>query len=932
MRMPRATYRLQFNPSFDFRLAQIIVPYLAGLGVSDVYASPVFASVSGSTHGYDVIDPTEINPELGGEEAFDELHAALVKHDMGWIQDIVPNHMAFHSRNTILMDVFEKGGNSRYYDFFDIDWDHFQESLKGRVLAPFLGKFYSESLEQGEIQLIYEQSGLLIRYYESKLPLAIRSYPQILARNLNLLEDKPGRDHPDFMKYMAAIHQLDILSSSTGTKEQYELIRLAKDMLWEIYSNNPDIRRFVDSNVQSYNGTPGNAESFSGLDKLLLDQPYRLSFWKVATEEINYRRFFNINGLISLKVENEGVFDHTHRLVLRMIREEKFTGLRVDHVDGLYDPTGYLALLREKIGRAYLVVEKILARNESLPSSWPVQGSTGYEYLNRLNGIFCRRDNEREFTRTYNRFVDFDFPYEDLVGEKKRLIIWKHMAGDLGNLSRAIKRLADRDRYGRDITLYGLRRALVEIIAYFPVYRTYFDFRSVSQADVTYIREAIDKARTKNPEYSYEFEFIERCLNPGAIDYFSSIETGDVTRFTMKFQQYTGPVMAKGFEDTALYVYNRLISLNEVGGWPDHFGADVDEFHEFAGRRAASHPGALNTTATHDTKRGEDARARINVLSELAVDWKNHLMLWGKINQAKKKKIGAERVPDKNDEYFIYQTLLGTFPFSQNDRESYLERIREYLIKAIREAKVHTAWIKPDYEYEEKTISFIESIVDFGGEGDFMRSFLSFQRKLAYFGIFNSLSQTLLKITSPGVPDFYQGTELWDLSMVDPDNRRPVDFSVRAACLNRIMVEEKRDMHSLIRRLWDSREDGEVKLFLIYRALKARNLNHALFQSGGYLPLYAEGRYRDCVIAYARMFEGDWAITIAPRFLTSLVNEDEMPLGSKWEDTRIVLQGSHPSTWKDAVTGQIIRAEEEIMVGGTLNRFPAALLLGTVSV
>ncbi|MFH1338610.1 MAG: malto-oligosyltrehalose synthase [Candidatus Omnitrophota bacterium] len=928
MHIPVATYRIQFNSSLGFQEARKIVPYLAALGISDIYASPIFKARKASAHGYDVVDPNRLNAELGEYGDFEALVSELKNYGMRWIQDIVPNHMAYDSQNQILMDVLENGNNSRYFRFFDIEWDHFYESLKGRVLAPFLGKFYAECLENGEIQLRYAEPGLAIHYYNLSFPLRLDSYVRVFGHNIGALEQKLGRHNPDFAKFLGAIHLLEALSRGEEVNSKYDQISHAKAMLRELYAVNSDIKNFMDSNIEFFNGKKGEPESFNNLDGLLFEQLFRLSFWKVATEEINYRRFFNINGLICLRVEEEEVLNYTHGLIFRLMEEGKFSGIRIDHIDGLYDPAVYLSRIRDKAGPAYIIVEKILDFNEELPAAWPVQGTTGYDFLNYVNGIFCKKENEKEFTKIYYRFTGLHASYEELVCEKKRLIIGKHMAGNIENLAYLMKKIASRDRHGRDITLYGLKRALVEIMTQFPVYRTYINNQGPSETDSLYIREAIERARKNIPALEYELNFIEKFLLLQFCERLNEEEKKQLIQFVMRFQQLTGPLMAKGFEDTVLYVYNKFISLNEVGGNPNRFGNSPAEFHGFSQRRVAAGQLSLNATSTHDSKRGEDVRARLNVLSEIPEEWKKNLRAWSRMNKPKKRMVNNNYAPDENDEYFLYQTLIGAFPFFEQEYAEFAGRIKNYIVKAVREAKVHTAWIKPDTEYEDACVSFVDKILNFSEENRFLGEFLPLQKKVAYFGIFNSLSQTLIKMTAPGVPDFYRGAEFWDLSLVDPDNRRPVDFEKRKTSLEYIATKSKNDLLSLPEELFSTREDGRLKLFLIYRALQARKEKPGLFGKGDYVPLEAEGKFKQNVIAFARNHGNDRSVTIVPRFLTALIKEGQLPAGQEvWADTCIVLPEEAGGLYKDVVSGEMIRVEKNVSIGEVFKYFPVSLLI-----
>jgi (1->4)-alpha-D-glucan 1-alpha-D-glucosylmutase len=927
MHIPIATYRIQFNLSFGFRDAQGIIPYLAALGISDIYASPIFKARKGSMHGYDIVDPNQLNPELGEYDDFEELRETGKVHGLYWLQDIVPNHMAYDSENSMLMDVLENGEFSPYLHFFDIDWNHPYESMKGKVLAPFLGKFYAESLEEGEIQLHYDEAGLYIKYYNLRLPLKIESYTQIIEHNINELEQRLAGTYSDLIKFLGVFNLFKAISSHKEKDTRKEQIRHAKRMLWNLYNENETIRNFINENIAFFNGTRGDPESFNALDKLISEQLFRLSFWKVATEEVNYRRFFNVNDLICLKVEDETVFNYTHDLIFRFSDQGKFDGLRIDHIDGLHDPVTYLKRLRQKSKDVYIIVEKILDHKEQLPSSWPVQGTTGYDLMNYTNGLFCKKENEVAFSKLFYKFTDLHIPYEELLGEKKRMIIGKHMAGNIDNLAHFLKTISSKDRYGSDITLYGLKRALVEVMAFFPIYRTYVNYDSFSESDQISIKEAIQKARESLPGFLYELNFIEKFL---LLKYDTSIPEDDKRQwihFVMNFQQHTGPLMAKGFEDTMLYIYNKLISLNEVGSNPNKFGFSIKEFHNFNKRRATASPHTLNATSTHDTKRGEDVRARINILSEIPKEWEYNLKTWRKINRSKKKKVNNRYIPDENDEYLIYQTLIGTFPFD-DEESTFTERIKNYIVKAVREAKVHTAWLKPDTEYEQGCISFIEKILQPSKENEFLKTFSPFQKKIAYYGIFNSLSQTLVKITSPGVPDFYQGTELWDLNLVDPDNRRPVDFKKRELFLQNIKEREKHDIIGFMSELFSKKEDGKIKLFLIYKALQARKERSELFQEGSYIPIEVNGKFKNNIVAYARTHQNAWTLTIVPRFFTALINEGELPFGEHiWGDTYISLPEGAPSSWKDTITEQVITAKEKMSVCDVLKYFSVSLLL-----
>ncbi len=928
MKIPAATYRLQFNPHFGFKEAQKLVSYLNELGISDIYASPVFKAKKGSPHGYDIVDLDQLNAELGTEDDFDSLLAVLKKSGMGWIQDIVSNHMAFDGENTMLMDVLENGQHSEYFGFFDIDWKHFYESLSERVLAPFLGKHYSESLDEREITLQYDDNGFFINYYSLKLPLKIESYLHVITHRFNELRKCLGDDHPDLIKFLGILYSLKNLPLSRDERlERYSQIQFIKRMLRELYMENSNIRAFIDENIDMFNGEKDTGDNLNLLDSLLSEQLFRLSFWKVAGEELNYRRFFNINSLISLRMEDEKVFNVTHTFIMNLVRDRKITGLRIDHIDGLYDPTGYLRRLREKTEEMYIAVEKILDPHEELPHLWAVQGTTGYDFLNYVNGIFCDEKNGRRFNKLYYSFTGFKTSYETLLYEKKKLVIEKDMTGDVDNLAHLLKKISSKDRYGVDITLYGVKRAIIEILALFPVYRTYITEDNYSETDRRYIDETLKRARELNPGLLHELNFIERFLLLEFSDYHTDDDKKDRVHFVMRFQQLTGPLMAKGFEDTMLYVYNRLLSLNDVGGSPERFGLSLKEFHDFNLKRSDIQPYAMNTTSTHDTKRGEDVRARINVLSEIPDLWEAGLKKWNRLNRKKKKTIKGTAIPDKNDEYFLYQTLAGALPFDHREFDGFRERLKEYIMKAVREAKVHTAWLKPDSDYEENFIAFIDKILEPSGTNQFWEEFLRFQKMVSFYGVFNSLSQTLIKITSPGFPDFYQGSEFWDLNLVDPDNRRPVDFSLRKWLFHEMKTREAGERIKLIEELLSTIHDGRIKLFLICRALSARKDYRNVFEKGSYIPLKARGKYKDSIIAFAREYKPFLAITVAPRFLTGVTEEGMYPLGRDvWDDTRIILPEDSPCIWKDEITGIEMEGGQSLAAGDIFGHFPCALL------
>jgi (1->4)-alpha-D-glucan 1-alpha-D-glucosylmutase len=926
MHTPAATYRLQFNSGFGFQAANKIIPYLAGLGISTIYASPIFKARKGSPHGYDVTDPNQINPELGTIEDFYALIETAHQHGIGWLQDFVPNHMAYDSLNWMLMDVFEKGRASDYFGFFDIIWDHIRENLRGKVIAPFLGSPYGETLEKGELTLEYRDGTFAVKYYETIYPVTIKSYATIIGHGLDDLGNRIGRDHSGFLKVLGIATILKNLPpepTAAETEANKAQMLLAKDWLRDLYQNEDVIRRFIDENVSTFN------KDVNLLDALLSEQWFQFTYWRVATKEINYQRFFNINELISLRMEDEEVFRYIHRLVLSLLKEGKIDGLRIDHIDGLRDPTAYLARLRKEAGDRFIIVEKILESSEQLPADWPVEGTTGYDFMNYVNGLFVDNRNEEAFHRVYSGFTGHETWYTDLLYENKKLIIERHLTGDLDNLTSLLKTLSTTARDAIDLPWEMLTDAIVETAAEFPVYRTYVASQKITERDRAYIREAIEKARGRKPELDRALDFLEIVLLQDFPDYLAEEHKSLWLSFAMRFQQFTSPLMAKGLEDTTFYVFNRLTSLNEVGGDPGRFGISTDEFHSFNKRRLESHPHTLNATATHDTKRGEDTRARIDVLSEIPEEWEKRLELWGEQNGPLKKIVGDEEVPGRNREYFLYQTLIGALTFEEEERGNFIKRIKDYMIKAAREAKSHTFWLDNNVDYEAALVEFTEKVLTPSPSNQFLEDFIEFQKKVAHYGAFNSLSQTLVKIASPGLPDIYQGSELWDLNLVDPDNRRPVDYEKRERLLGGLKQGEESGLLSLIEELFSDKESGRVKLFTVQRALDARKRHKELFDGGDYIPLKAVGSRSDHVVAFARRKDKRWAVVIAPRLLTSLIGATELPLGKDvWRDTSIEMPVDSPGTWRHIFTEQLIDARQTISVAEAFRHFPLGLLIG----
>jgi (1->4)-alpha-D-glucan 1-alpha-D-glucosylmutase len=940
MRIPTATYRLQFNGSFRFEDARALLPYLADLGISDIYASPILRATPGSTHGYDVTNPDELNPELGTWEDFQTLAAERRAYGMGWLQDIVPNHMAYSCENGMLMDVFENGPRSRFYEFFDIFHDHPDPELRTRVLAPFLGSSLEEVLRRGEMQLTLDANGLALTYFQWRFPLYLASYEGVLRLCRERLSGITAGDNLRLRAFDTLPDTFACLSERDDSPDKRRQLAEAKKLLARLYRGHPMVNVCLDEALESYHRPPEGPVEQSPLYLLLEQQIFKPVFWQVAYESINYRRFFYLSEFIALRAEDPQVFRATHGKILEWMQAGFFTGLRIDHIDGLYNPRAYLVRLREAAPDSYLVVEKILELGEFLRTDWPIQGTSGYQFCNYVNGIFCRQDNEETLTRMYQEFIGAQPDYTRLLYEEKKKILEERMAGEIAYLAHLVRQVLPGEAA---LTEESARVTLTALMAAFPVYRTYVDAHHVTEQDREILTEAIETARRQCPECRPDMDLITHLLLSVLQPASDSSLRRARQHFLMRFQQFTGPAMAKGFEDTLLYVYNRFLSLNEVGGDPQTFGLSLERFHGFNQRRARHWPHAMNATSTHDSKRGEDVRARLHVLSEIPERWRQAVTRWADMNECHKQRCDGVLAPHHNDEYLLYQTLVGALPFEQDEYDGFPQRVRDYMIKAVREAKTCSNWVQPNEPYENACLRFVDRILDRSEENRFWGDFLFFQKDVAEYGIVNSLAQTTLKMTCPGLPDFYQGTELWDLSLVDPDNRRPVDFAKRTRFLSPMresldpppsgpaLMDETLTVG--LRRqpapsLWETRADGRIKLFLIHRGLQARRANHDLFETGAYLPASATGSRAEHLVTFFRARQDDYALTVVPRFATSLAAPGAPPTGrAVWEDTRIKLPAHAPAIWHDSLTGNTRHARDGIYVGDILTAFPVAILL-----
>ncbi|MFZ7127608.1 MAG: malto-oligosyltrehalose synthase [Desulfobacterales bacterium] len=939
MKIPVATYRLQFQPAFGFKEAAAIVPYLSALGISHVYASPIFTARKGSLHGYDVVDPSSLNPALGTPEDWKELTRRLEAHGMEWVQDIVPNHMAFDSDNRMLADVLENGPHSPFHDHFDIEWDHPLEDLRGKVMAPFLGGRYSECLANGEILLSFGERGFEVAYGSLAFPLRIESYLDVLGPSAASVRSELGEDDPDRELWIGVIDDLQGLEPDVDRAAWQRRAGAAKEALWRLYRSNPTVRRCISRVLERHNPEPGGTDRFEALDRLLSKQRFRLCCWRAAIDEINYRRFFHINELIAVRQDHAKVFDDTHGLLARLAAESILAGVRVDHIDGIADPGGYLHRLRRLLGdHAYILVEKILAPEEPLHAGWPVQGTTGYDFSHWLNGLFVYRDHEAHFSRIYADFSGRTGAFDAELRRGKEAALSASLNADLDNLVRRIQTLSARMPFADHLTRRRLKAAIAETLVRMPVYRTYILPGAVREVDRNIVDAVISQSIIERPGLSGELERIRDLLlgNPPFTQDRKSPEPHEETRRAVQaFQQLSAALTAKGVEDTAFYRYHRLASLNEVGAEPGHFGCSSAGFHSFIAERAKRWPHTLNGTATHDTKRGEDVRARLNVLSELPEEWEKRIGEWRSAAGSFLKETDPGPVPDPNTEYLLYQTLIGAWPPDGIVDEEFAGRIKDYMVKAAREAGEHTSWADPVETYETALTAFVDRVVDPSPRNAFLPRFAPFCRKIAFFGLFNSLSQCLLKITAPGVPDFYQGTELPQYTLVDPDNRRLVSYDERRRLLDAIGGDAP-DPLPVLAELLEKRDDGAIKLYVTARALDTRRRFRDLFRSGDYVPLETRGRRRRNLVAFARSWRGQWCVAAVPRFVTSLVSEGRDPLGSGvWDDTAIVLPPNSPELWRDIFSHQRIEVKMQgksvLTAAEVMAHFPAAMLVGEAS-
>jgi (1->4)-alpha-D-glucan 1-alpha-D-glucosylmutase len=869
----RCTYRVQLHKGFNFTDAADIADYLADIGVSHLYCSPYLQAVPGSTHGYDVADPQRISSDLGGAPGLARLTSALARRGLGQILDIVPNHMSADPKaNRWWWDVLENGPSSLYAHFFDIEWDSEDERSAFTVLVPILADHYGRELEAGHVQMDRVGGSFVIHYFEHELPVSPRTIDDLLGRAARRAGSAELAELADIAAGLPAAR----LTDHAAVEQRHRLKLLLETRLASLCEDDPTVAAAVRAEVETLNSDTDR------LDELLRRQNYRMAHWRTAREDLDYRRFFNIETLVGVRVEDPGVFDETHHLIAQLVDDGTLDGIRVDHVDGLQDPSRYLNRLAGATNGIYTVVEKILARGEELPTSWPIDGTSGYDFLNRANRLFVAREHESEFTDIYEQFTGETASYADVEHDAKQHVMRVELAAEVERVTSGLARICDRYRRHRDHTRRELRDALRELVTHMDVYRIYVSpGETAGDTARARIADAVNAARRCRPNTDGEL-----------LDFLGELAIGrhsgaDEEEFTARLQQLTSPVMAKGAEDTAFYRYNRLISLNEVGGDPGTFGIPPSSFHEDSSRAAQNWPHAMLTLSTHDTKRSADVRARINVLSELPVAWRQAVERWAEQNETHRR----DGYPDRNAEYLLYQSLVGAWPLDT-------ERAVSFMAKATREAKVHTSWATPDLVYDPAVEHFVRAVL---ADRSWVRDLEDFldRHRVVERGRVNSLAQTALLLTSPGIPDIYQGSEVWDLSLVDPDNRRPVDYATHQQLLTRLAKGPRHPGQDA---------QGQTKMWLIRTLLEHRAERPDIYDEGPYDPLSISGPHRDTAIGFSRR---DLCV-VAP--VRTAVERN---------DTSVRLPDGR---WQDLLTGALVEGGDQ-PVDDLLAGFPVATLV-----
>lgn len=961
---PRATYRLQWRAkTMTFRDGIGLIGYLKSLGVTHVYSSPFLKAAPGSEHGYDVADHSSINPELGSIEDFEAFCHELKDNNLGHLVDVVPNHMSVATdANHWWNDVLENGASSKRADWFDIDWRPSKTELRDRILLPVLGRPYGDCLEAGELKLALADGSIVLRYFDRVFPTDPKTWLALLASSPanQSLSEVDERE-------LAVVKQLLIETPERNDQARraarQELVPRAKVAFARWLNRSDHHRAWVEALLAEWNGTPSDPAHADALDQFLDQQAYRLAFWRVAGDEINYRRFFDVISLAAVAMERHDVFDEAHRFLIKLLAQGDATGWRIDHVDGLFDPERYLERLARVSAEAmpanladrtcYIVVEKILARHESLPAAWPIAGTTGYDFMNDVTRLLVSAEGYRRMERDYRRFTGASEKVADVYYEAKQLVLRTSLASDLNLLAHRLNRLSESHRRSRDFTAHSLRSALAELLASWPVYRTYIGAGAVDETDRAIVDRAVEEAKRRNPSMDgILFDYVGDVLlgrQPGGDD---SHVQADRRAFVGRFQQISSPVMAKGVEDTALFRYFPLLSVNEVGGGPNIPSMTIDEFHAANQVRAQRAPVAMLATSTHDTKRSEDVRARLIALTEAPDAWRKAVVRWSRLNRAQGRDVDGARAPSRNDELWFYQTLVGTWPLhplSDVEHAAYVTRLQQAMEKSTREAKVWTSWTRPNEVYDAACRQFVARVLDRSKKRRFLDDFQSWIEPWIRPGLILALSQVVFKMTCPGVPDLYQGQEWWDDSLLDPDNRRPVDFGRRSAALAQIqtLASDEEKQRSLVERLNQDLSLTETKLFVTWRLLALRKRLPQLFQGGDYVPLPVDGPRREDIVAFARQWstenKRDAILVVAPRRgsgwpsgrperqdqdarRASSASVMEHGHSDPLSETHVHALDPRPGRWKNLFSNEVLEANgNKFAVSSLFKMFPVAV-------
>lgn len=874
---PVSTYRVQLHKDFTFSDLEQLIDYLHALGINTVYASPLFCAAPGSQHGYDVTDPQRLNPEIGTLEQWARIREKLQQKGMRWLQDIVPNHMAYSMDNPYLFDVLERGPRSPYYHFFDIDWE------AGKLMAPFLGKPLQEAVALGEICLVLNEKGLLLQYFSQAYPLSVSSYA-LLTEGLLAYRDVDALEA--LLIHLKAVDGLPLEQWQQVRKEGFATLATDEKI-------RKAIARFNDNKP--------------AMQQLADAQYYRLAHWPEAAQTINFRRFFTVNTLLAVRMEDEQVFADYHRFIKQCYDQGFMNGLRIDHIDGLQDPTQYLQRLRALFGaESYIIAEKILEAGEALPANWPLQGTSGYEFLSYVNWLLTNTEGANTLVQQYRQLLPETTSYKDAVYNNKKRILVSFMGGEWENLTTMA--------YTLGLVPAGVHReafklALAEFMICLPVYRLYPTQFPLPATDLALVHATVQAAREQGVAGAFALNLIASWWQYDGVD---ALQAATILRFLQRMMQFTGPLTAKGVEDTTFYQYNALLSHNEVGDAPDQLQCNADQFHTLMQARLQQTPGALNTTATHDTKRGEDGRLRLNLLTTHTSEWEQLVARWQAASQPLLQQVDGQPAPTANDAYFIYQSLLAGFPPEEDNTGDFADRVCQYFIKAVREGKVNSNWEQPNEAYEAACQAFIRTFLDPGQP--FLHTFLPFAHKIMEEAGQLSLSQVVLKVTAPGIPDVYQGSELWDLSFVDPDNRRPVNFNIRREHLQRLQTLDSKGFEAVRPYLEAHRRHGVEKMYVLWKSLWARHASPELFATGAYQPVTMPAGY----LAFARQAPDQWALVVVA-----------LP-GAKPGTGALPLPPGAPATWKNVFTGRSLDAGGGWPLTAVLQDFPVAILLGFV--